>query len=336
MPHQIETIIANAANPSRAEQDLLDTSTDCIKVVGLDGSLLGMNTDGMCLMEIEDFSMVRGKAWADLWPEPHRLTISAAVSRALNGSVARFSADCPTAKGTPKHWDVIVSPVHDDSGSITHLLSISRDVTREVQIAGERALVTRELAHRIKNLFAIVDGMIGLSARTAKDTKSFAQSLRDRLSGLARSVAYIYESAPTPAGQTQTRTVHNLVRDLMEPYARERGASVVIVGDDQPISEDAVTPLALIFNELSTNALKYGALKLSNGSLIVSTRLVGKTYHLKWAEAGDRVVTDPQRGGFGTTLIDRTTMLQLAGRVTRTWGGSGVEIQFEFPVQRLV
>lgn len=315
--------------------NLLDVSTDCVKVVALDGSLSGMNPEGMCLMEIDDFSTVAGRPWSDLWPERHRETIRAAVARALAGSVARFSADCPTAKGAPKHWDVIVSPVHNEAGNLSHLLSISRDVTREVHLAGERALVARELAHRIKNLLAVVDGIVGMTARTATDTKSFAESLRVRLGGLARSVAYIYQGADLAPTPTVARTLHGLLRELMEPYSIQSKANITIVGDDLPLSDEAITPLALVFNELATNALKYGALVLPNGTLSIATRRDGETFRLRWVEKSDGPVSVPSTGGFGATLMDRTIKLQFGGSLSRHWSEQGVDIEFAVPSAQL-
>lgn len=325
-----------APSPPLTDEALLDTSTDCVKVVGLDGSLVGMNPEGMCLMEIDDFTMVKGKAWAELWPEPHRRTINAAVAQALRGSVARFSADCPTAKGTPKHWDVVVSPIHDDAGNLVQLLSISRDVTREVHLAGERALVMRELAHRIDNLFAIVDGMISLTARSAVDAKTFAQSLRARLAGLGRSVGYIYKGKTIPSARSEDRTVHGLMRELMKPYAQESGVNIVVQGDDRQVSDEAITSFSLIVNELATNALKYGALIRPNGSLLISTAIKDGAYHVRWVEQSDGPAIEPAAVGFGTTLVDRTVKLQFSGDVARHWKAQGLEIHFDVPLRELV
>lgn len=313
---------------------LLDASTDCVKTVGVDGSLLGMNPDGMCLMEIDDFSMVAGKSWWDLWPEAHRATVQAAVEQAVGGSVARFSADCPTAKGTPKHWDVLVSPVHDEYGQVVRLLSISRDVTREVHLAGERALVTRELAHRIKNLFALVDGIIGLTSRSATDTKAFAQSLRSRIGGLARSIGYIY-GRNEASEQNQRPTVHGLLRELMRPYGETQGLDVSIGGEDIDVSENVVTPLALVVNELATNAVKYGALAAVGGKVSIRTDRLGDTYRIEWTEAGGAPASEPTSTGFGSTLVDRTVELQLDGDVERDWSRQGLRVRLTFPVGRL-
>lgn len=317
-----------------AAHQLLDTSVDCVKSVGVDGALLGMNPDGMCLMEIDDFTTVAGKSWWDLWPERHQATVQAAVQHAVNGGVARFSAECPTAKGASKHWDVLVSPIHSEEGKVVRLLSISRDVTREVQLAGERALVTSELAHRIKNLFAMVDGIIGLTSRSATDTTSFAQSLRSRIGGLARSIEYIYGKDRSPL-QNKSHSVHGLLHELMRPYEQTPGVDVVISGDDLGVADDAVTSLALVINELATNAVKYGALANAGGTVSIATATAGDAFIMEWTEAGGEPTSEPLSRGFGSTLVDRIVKLQLQGDIARDWTRQGLHVRITFPARRL-
>ncbi len=108
---------------------LFDSSHDCVKAIDLDGRLLGMNANGICLLEIEDFSALQGTAWSSLWPAEHQAAIESAVAHAREGGVARLRADCPTAKGTMKSWEVLVTPANDERGRPTRLLAISRDVT---------------------------------------------------------------------------------------------------------------------------------------------------------------------------------------------------------------
>jgi diguanylate cyclase (GGDEF)-like protein/PAS domain S-box-containing protein len=121
-----ELALARSENMYRS---VLEASVDCIKVLNSDGTLELMNGPGLCAMEIDNFELVRGKDWAALWPADERPAIQDAVERARSGDPARFSAACPTAKGTPKWWDVIVSPIPYGCGRPGQLLAISRDVT---------------------------------------------------------------------------------------------------------------------------------------------------------------------------------------------------------------
>lgn len=320
---------------SGAPGTLLDSSTDCVKVIGLDGTLQGMNPEGICLMEIDDFTAVRGTAWSSIWPDRHRLMLEAAVARAAAGSVARFSADCPTAKGTPKHWDVVVSPVHNDLGELISLLSISRDVTREVHVAGERALVTRELAHRIANLFTVINGVISLSARGNPVGKVFVETLRDRIAGLGRAVSYVYGDSVADNAAQQGQSFHGLLGELLNPYASGSAEAVTITGDDHPLSSQAITPLALIVNELATNALKYGALAHPDGKVAIATSRQDQTYRIDWWETGLVGLTEPRSNGFGTVLLDRSVGLQLGATITRDWRPEGLGVRILIPVSKL-
>lgn len=112
-------------------RSFFEASDDCVKLLDLDGRLLSMNENGQCLMEIDDFGPLRGALWPTLWPEDARATLCSALDEARAGKVARFTADCPTAKGTLKSWGVIVAPAFDEEGRVVHVLSISRDLTRQ-------------------------------------------------------------------------------------------------------------------------------------------------------------------------------------------------------------
>ncbi|HEY0147487.1 MAG TPA: EAL domain-containing protein [Allosphingosinicella sp.] len=108
---------------------VLDASADCIKILRTDGTLELMNGPGMRAVEVEDFAQLDGKFWPSLWPENSRGQVEQAIAEALAGKVSRFTGFCPTALGTPKWWDVVVSPMRDADGSVSRLLSISRDIT---------------------------------------------------------------------------------------------------------------------------------------------------------------------------------------------------------------
>lgn len=126
-------------------RSLMEGSADCIKVLDSDGQLRLMNAPGLCAMEIDDFAPLCGADWASLWPDEARDEIALAVAKARAGEVHSFEALCPTAKGTPKWWDVTVSPVRGGDGAVVRLLSVSRDVT-------ERRLTDEALLQRAAQL----------------------------------------------------------------------------------------------------------------------------------------------------------------------------------------
>jgi diguanylate cyclase (GGDEF)-like protein/PAS domain S-box-containing protein len=112
-------------------RSILEASVDCIKIVSTDGALQLMNAPGVRALELADFEAVRGRDWASLWPEASRETVAHAVAEGAAGRTSRFTGFCPTAKGSPRWWDVLVSPMVGDDGKVVRLLSISRDITAQ-------------------------------------------------------------------------------------------------------------------------------------------------------------------------------------------------------------
>lgn len=108
---------------------ILQSSTDCIKVLSLQGHLEFMSEGGTGVMEVDDLSSLLGKKWEELWPEQERRKIAQVVRDAAQGKSCRFEGPAPTARGNMRWWDVAVTPIHGANGKPERILSISRDVT---------------------------------------------------------------------------------------------------------------------------------------------------------------------------------------------------------------
>ncbi|WP_229425365.1 PAS domain-containing protein [Massilia sp. Se16.2.3] len=124
---------------------LFESSPDCVKLLSNEGHLLAMNRNGMCAMEIDDFGIVAGARWESLWPRDSQGQLHAAMAQARIGTTGHFKAFCPTAKGAPRWWEVMVTPVHGDDGQLRHLLAVSRNVTGQVEAEAERERLLREV-----------------------------------------------------------------------------------------------------------------------------------------------------------------------------------------------
>ena len=140
----------------------MESSQDCVKLISPDGVMLYMNPGGCELMEIESAEQVLGLAWADLWPEPARPRLQAALAQGRENRTDRFAATCPTAKGQEKHWDVLVTPLLDE-GEVKLLLVTSRDVSELAQArleaeARQRALERQAAALRAAGRVAKLGG----------------------------------------------------------------------------------------------------------------------------------------------------------------------------------
>ncbi len=173
-------------------RSLMDGTADCVKVLDLAGRLLHMNTAGLCAMEIDDFGLLCGLKWGEVWPAEARVDIERSLARGTNGEVSSFQAYCPTAKGAPKWWDVTVSPVRDsEGGRIVRLLAVSRDITARRQV--EQALHDSE--ERLRAATAAVSELIwtnnaeGLMEGEQRGWAEFTGQSREQYSGYGWSKA---------------------------------------------------------------------------------------------------------------------------------------------------
>ncbi|MFD1341935.1 PAS domain-containing protein [Litorisediminicola beolgyonensis] len=104
---------------------LMSFSPDCIKLLSTSGDLLFMSRNGTCAMEIADPAPLYGRKWWDLWPDQERDRLRDAVDLAATGRTVNFVAECPTARGTPACWNVMVAGVPTSDGQVKELLAIS-------------------------------------------------------------------------------------------------------------------------------------------------------------------------------------------------------------------
>ncbi|CAN5435007.1 hypothetical protein BH10BAC2_BH10BAC2_38620 [soil metagenome] len=110
---------------------ILESSPDCLKVLDSDGRIQFMNFNGLCQMEIDDFFTIKNTNWFALWGSDNEALVKASVDKALTGETAHFTAFCPTVKGTPKWWDVLVSPIGKPGEAVRQIISVSRDITEQ-------------------------------------------------------------------------------------------------------------------------------------------------------------------------------------------------------------
>ena len=155
-----ETVYPVASVPAGMREGvasaLLDASPDCVKLIEPDGAIRYLNRSGYSLMEFDAEAPISGKLWQDMWPSEMRGAVQSALETARTGGPARFDGLCPTAKGTQKWWDVIVTSIRSTDGEIDCFLCVSRDIT--TLKAAEESLTLSEQRFR-----ALADTMAQLA-----------------------------------------------------------------------------------------------------------------------------------------------------------------------------
>ena len=227
--------------------------------------------------------------------------------------------------------------IHDDEGRITRWFGTCTDIDELKRLEQGRELVSQELSHRIKNIFAVVAALVALSARQYPEAKAFSASLRTRIAALARAHEFVRPHTETSRTTIGATTLHTFLADLFRAYADEVGLPRVIIdGDDAVFDDQAATSVALLFHELATNAAKYGALSQKEGSVLLHTAQDGDRFVLTWSERdGPRIDGPPSRSGFGSSLATLSVEGQLGGKLEREWNAAGLKVIVDLPATAL-
>ncbi|UXS31154.1 PAS domain-containing protein [Agrobacterium tumefaciens] len=308
----------------------LAASDDCIKIIGVDGSLQFMNEGGQRVMEIQDFEAVKGCRWPDFWEGKGNIAAVAAIKEAREGRSSRFLGFADTAKGNRRFWDVKVSPIFDDNGSVDSILSISRDITDVKEFEEQQVLLRNELSHRIKNILALVQSV---ASQTLKDDDEMAvakPAFLARLAALGR------------AHDLLLRPNHDMttLKTVAETAAKEQSAGrMEISGPEVVLAPKSGLAIALAFHELATNAVKYGALANATGDISIRWDIgvveEKEWLHLVWQERGGPAVIAPTRKGFGSRMIERALASYVSGKAVLAFEPDGLVFSLSAPVEAL-
>ncbi|WP_413990066.1 HWE histidine kinase domain-containing protein [Labrys okinawensis] len=208
---------------------------------------------------------------------------------------------------------------------------------RLTEALDQQALVAREMGHRLNNLFAITDGLIRLSARQAATPAEMERALVGRLHALARANALVRRDLSRTGSVSLPADLGGILEAILAPYRDSSGAMlrVAIDGPHVACGERSINGIALLFYELATNALKYGALQ-GEGCIAVTWRDELDEVVVNWVERFcTNEASKPGTGGFGTTLIETTVTKQFGGSLDYEWTGQGLTITIRLPTARL-
>jgi two-component sensor histidine kinase len=185
----------------------------------------------------------------------------------------------------------------------------------------ERELVMKELEHRGRNTYAVIDAII---RNTFEDQPERAKEA----SGRIRAVEYandLMNECPALTVPLKTLLLHEFI-----PYGEARFR---IEGADIELPPDTARHLALAFHELVTNAAKYGALSNPSGRVLISSENVDGFVRLEWREEGGPATSPPKAHGFGSRVVTQS-LKSISGSITPTFGPKGLHCSITFQVKQ--
>jgi PAS domain S-box-containing protein len=226
--------------------------------------------------------------------------------------------------------------MRDGEGKIVRWVGTCTDIDDAKRQAHELEVLSRELSHRIKNIFAVISGLIGLSARQEPDSKGFADRLRKRISALARAHEFARPHSDQSRPRNVPQSLHGVLREILSPYPALQDGRIKIEGADVKLDDRGATPIALLFHELATNATKYGALATSEGTVDITLTEEQDRIVIRWVEDGGACIDGPpQSTGFGTKLVDLSLIDQMGGEIEREWRPQGLTMTIRIDPARL-
>ncbi|MEZ5743479.1 MAG: PAS domain-containing protein [Sphingomonadaceae bacterium] len=238
------------------------------------------------------------------------------------------------ADGTYRWFLARGLPIKGPDGAVQRWIGTCTDIEEQKDSQQQLHLLSRELNHRIKNIFAVIGGLISITRRNRPEIAEAATELQDRILALGRAHDFVRSGTAGLVSRDRGSTMHGMLRALLSPYQDSAGERICITGDDPAIDDRSATALALYFHELATNAAKYGALSVPEGRVEISIT-DGDPATLVWSETGGPPVTPSVRQGFGASLVDLSIARQLGGEVEYEWREAGVIVAARIPAASL-
>lgn len=327
---------------------VLESSPDCVKVLDAHGCMISMNTNGLCLLEIDDFAHYLGRDWIQLWPQESQPRIRRAVEAAQAGETIRFQEFCPTAKGTNKWWDVITAPILDEQGKVVRLISVSRDVTEQRRTSEDLRNLSAELsaanrrkdeflatlAHELRNPLAPLRNGLQILRQLESQSTTCEQALammERQLGQMVHLVDDLLDVSRISQGKLELRrqpvdlqAVLQHAVETSKPVIEAHGQQLTLAPMPASIQLEAdTTRLGQVFANLLNNAAKYSE--------------PGGRIELHTTVEGERVVVSVKDAGIGIPPAMLPKIFEIFTQVDRSLeksqGGLGLGLTL---VKRLV
>ncbi|HEX2560612.1 PAS domain-containing protein [Phenylobacterium sp.] len=277
-----------------------------------------INPEGLRL-DGRERSAILGRTHWELWPGTEDSALGAMLRKAMETArPAELEHSYHFVDGRSLWFETRAYPT--DQG----LAVFYRDVSERKAAEERLELLMREVDHRANNLMSVIQGAVRLSR--ADDADTLRSIVLGRVDALARAHQLLAASRWNGADLRQ------LVEEEVRAFVLGDLQRVEIQGPSLPLNPALAQGLAMAVHELTTNAVKHGALAGSSGRVKVSWTAHGGVLRLVWEEAGGPPVRRPAQLGFGTTVLERALRGAIGGTTTLTWREEGLTCLLEAPL----
>jgi two-component sensor histidine kinase len=203
-----------------------------------------------------------------------------------------------------------------------HVIGITQDITRRKESEQRIIELMREVAHRVKNQYAVILAMIRETGKRTRSPMEFEAEVESRIAALARSHDLLVN------GEWVGAQISDVVTSQLEPFCSSDRCK--IVGPPALLKPMAVQYLGMAIHELATNSAKHGALSVPAGRLEVSWSIAKEQSNrqrlrFRWLETGGPAVWQDSSRGFGRQVLEYLAPTALGGTGTLSFRPIGVE-----------
>lgn len=224
-----------------------------------------------------------------------------------------------------------VLPYRTPENAIDGMIITFVDVTSIVQAEQHQRLLVDELNHRVKNMLTVVISMATQTMRRSDSMEEFSKNYMGRIHALAAAYSLLSSEG------WRTVSLQALLLEELSPFQVQNRKNVVLDGPQVLLDPQAALALGMAVHELTTNAVKYGALSVGEGNVRVEWRVEegsdGRELVLNWTESDGPRVEPPTRRGFGMTLIERGLKQDMSAQVGIEFAAEGVKANLRAPLR---
>lgn len=302
---------------------IVESSDDAILAKNLDGIITSWNRSAERLFGYTAAEAI-GRPGAILIPLDRHDEEQTILERIKRGErIDHYETVRQRKDGKPIDISLTVSPIRNAEGEIVGASKIARDITERKRNDAHVAMLAREAEHRTKNILAAVQAIVDLSH--ADTPNGLKRAIAGRITALARLQDLFVKSRWTGA------ELSSIAAQELTPYCGEDAARVRIDGPHVLLAPNTARGIALILHELTTNAVKHGALSTPKGEIEVTwSRTADERLIVRWIESGGPAVKKPTRQGFGTSVTQRVIRGLLKGKCASTGARKVWRAKFSF------